>query len=370
MIQIQEVQSKKDLKEFIDLPWKLYKDDSNWVPQLKLAQKDILSPKHPFYETGEMKSWLAIQDHEVVGRISAIRNDHYNQYHNVQVGFFGFFETINDDRVSHQLIETAKTWFRDQKLTEIIGPANPSTNYEAGLLIEGFDDPPQVMMTYNPAYYMELLEKEGLHKAKDLFAHRLPTDSEVPAIINKIAERAKSRHNISYRYLNKKNWKAEVDMMLDIYNDAWENNWGFVPMTEKEFRHTAADLKMIAQENLALIAEVKGEPAGMLVALPDINQVLIKNPSGNLFPFGIFKLLNHKKYTNRMRIPIMGVKQKFQKIGLSSLLLQRIREEAVKTQYKDCECSWILEDNHNMNKPLFTYGSEVYKKYRLYKGDL
>jgi GNAT superfamily N-acetyltransferase len=252
----------------------------------------------------------------------------------------------------------------------VIGPANPSTNYEAGLLIEGFDDPPQVMMTYNPKYYLKQFEDEGLKKAKDLFAHRLPTNSEVPEIINKIAARAEKRHSITYRYLNKKMWAREVEIMLDIYNDAWENNWGFVPMTENEFRHTANDLKMIAQENLALIAEVNGEAAGMLVALPDINQVLIKNPSGNLLPFGIFKLLNHKKYTNRMRIPIMGVKQKYQKIGLSSLLLQKIREEAVKTHYKDCECSWILEDNHNMNKPLFTYGSEVYKKYRLYQGTL
>lgn len=370
MIQVKEVKSKKDLNDFINLTWKIYKNDPNWVPQLKIAQKDLLSKKHPFYDTGEMKSWLATKKNEVVGRISAIRNDSYNKYHNVNVGFFGFYECVEDAEISHLLIETAKTWLREQGLNEMIGPANPSTNYEAGLLIEGFDDPPQVMMTYNPKYYLDFLENEGLEKAKDLFAHKLPTDSEVPEIINKIAARAQKRHSISYRYLNKKNWSKEVDTMLDIYNDAWENNWGFVPMTEKEFRHTANDLKMIAEENLALIAEVNGEAAGMLIALPDINQVLIKNPSGRLLPFGIFKLLNHKKYTSRMRIPIMGVKQKYQKIGLSSLLLQKIREEAMKTHYKEAECSWILEDNLNMNKPLYTYGSVVYKKYRLYRGSL
>ncbi len=370
-ITVKPVRESREKKCFVNLPWSIYKNDPNWVPPLKMAVKDQLNPKHPFYETADTQMFLAWQDKQVVGRLMAINPKAYNQFHDTNVGFFGFYEAIKSVEVSKELFKAAEKWCQDQGLNSIMGPFNLSSNYEAGLLVKGFDDPPQIMMTYNPQYYMKHLEENGYTKAKDLLAYEVDYPVTMPDVIVKIAERAEKKNRITYRYLNKTDFKGEVDRMLEIYNDAWEKNWGFVPMTEKEFRHTAKDLKTIVDERLVVFAEVDGEPAGFIVGLADLNQVFKTIPSGSLLPTGLFKLLTFKKRVSRMRVPTMGVKKKFRKIGLETLLYRKCQLNAEETGlYKSCEASWILEDNIEMNKPLIRMGFDAYKTYRIYEKNL
>ncbi|MEC7278324.1 MAG: N-acetyltransferase [Bdellovibrionota bacterium] len=370
-ITVKPVRESREKKCFVNLPWSIYKNDPNWVPPLKMAVKDQLNPKHPFYETADTQMFLAWQDKQVVGRLMAINPKAYNQFHDTKVGFFGFYEAIKSVEVSKELFKAAEKWCQDQGLNSIMGPFNLSSNYEAGLLVKGFDDPPQIMMTYNPQYYMKHLEENGYTKAKDLLAYEVDYPVTMPDVIVKIAERAEKKNRITYRYLNKADFKGEVDRMLEIYNDAWEKNWGFVPMTEKEFRHTAKDLKTIVDERLVVFAEVDGEPAGFIVGLADLNQVFKTIPSGSLLPTGLFKLLTFKKRVSRMRVPTMGVKKKFRKIGLETLLYRKCQLNAEETGlYKSCEASWILEDNIEMNKPLIRMGFDAYKTYRIYEKNL
>jgi GNAT superfamily N-acetyltransferase len=369
-IEIREVTKKRELNKLINLPWKLYKNDPKWVPPLKLAQKEMFSPKHPFYETATIKTFYAIEEKEILGRIVAVVNKAYNDYHNDKCGFWGFFEAIPSQEVAHSLLEKAESWFKEQGMTKSIGPVNPSTNYECGLLIEGFDDPPQLMMTYNPPNYKTMIENAGYSKATDLLAYLLPTDFTMPEKINKIAAHTEKKARVTYRPISKKNWDADVALMLEIYNSAWEKNWGFVPMTEREFIHTAKDLKSVVDENLIIFAEVDKKAAGFIVALPDYNQIFKTIKSGRLFPTGLFKLLTGKKKITRCRVITMGVKEEYRKIGLASLLYKKAHEEIIKIGYNEIEMSWILEDNLNMNRPLIVMGANPYKKYRIFEKKL
>lgn len=368
--EIVEVNSAKLLKEFVNLPYKLYAKDPNWVPPLKMAVKDLLSPKHPFYRSGEMKKWLAMQGGKFVGRIAGIINHEHNEFHEEKVGFFGFFECSENMDIAEGLFIKAENWLRSKGMLAVRGPMNPSTNYEVGTLVKGFDDPPQIMMTYNPPYYTKLIENLGYGKSKDLFAYMLPGDSKLPEKIQRISDRVAKSNKITWRNLNKKYWDREVDLMLEIYNDAWEKNWGFVPMSEEEFRHTANDLKQVADENLIFFVEVAGDPAGFLVALPDYNQVFKQIPNGKLFPTGIFKLLTAKKRIDRIRIITMGVKKRYRNLGLAALMYNRIFTISNEQGWREGEMSWVLEDNVEMVKPLKIMGAEQYKTYRIYEKGL
>lgn len=370
-IEIKPVETSKDKKCFINLPWTIYKNDPNWVPPLKMAIKDQLNPKHPFYETAKTQMFLAFKDKDLAGRIMAIKPTAYNEFHGTNIGFFGFYECISSIDVSKALFEKAEKWCKQQGLDSMMGPFNLSSNYECGMLVEGFNDPPQIMMTYNPRYYLKHMEENKFEKAKDLLAYDVDYPVTMPEIILKIADRAEKKNKISYRYLNKSDFEGEVDRMLEIYNDAWEKNWGFVPMTEKEFRHTAKDLKSIVDERLVVFAEVDGETAGFIVGLADLNQVFKEIPNGSLLPTGLFKLLTFKKRVNRMRVPTMGVKKKFRRLGLETLLYRKCQLNAEEAGiYKKCEASWILEDNPDMNKPLIRMGFDPYKTYRIYQKNL
>lgn len=368
VIKVQKVLTNKDRKIFVNLPWAIYKNHKNWVPPLKMEVNGLLNPKHPFYKTGKTQMFLAYKDKDVVGRIMAINPEAYNEYHQSNTGFFGFFETIHDQEVADALFDAAENWIKEQGLSEIQGPFNLSSNYESGLLVDGFDDPPQIMMTYNPKYYSSLIEKRSFEKVMDLLAYNVPYPVNMPDVILKIAERAEKKNKITYRFFNKKDFQGEIERMFVVYNDAWEKNWGFVPMTREEFHHTAKDLKVILNEKLIVFAEVDGETAGFIVGLPDLNQVLKKIPSGSLLPTGLFKILNHKKHVTRMRVPTMGVMQKFRHLGLETLLYRRCQLEAEKTGlFTHCEASWILENNMNMTKPLVRMGFTPYKTYRIYR---
>ncbi len=368
------VEKNKDLKAFIDYPWKLYKNDPNWVPPLKLSVQSLLKKNHPFYKKAKVKLYLAKRDEEVVGRVMSIINDAHLEFQQEKIGFFGFFEVENNLETARLLLEEVKKDLRKESLTIIQGPMNPSTNYEAGLLVEGFDDPPQIMMTYNPPYYQKLLEDLGYNKAKDFYAYNSQTQFEMPEKIRMAAQRSLKNQNMVMRAVNLKNWSQEVDSMLEVYNDAWEKNWGFVPMSPEEFRHMAAEMKQIVHPEFIQICEVEGKVAGFAVCLLDYNQVFKQIPSGTLFsyglPLGLFKLLRAKKMINRCRVITLGIKEEFRKSGLAGLMYIKLHEEANRLKLKTAEMSWILEDNLLMRKPLELMGAKIYKTYRIYQSQL
>lgn len=362
-----DLSNKKDLNAFVDFPWKIYKDDPKWVPPLKMAVKDVLNvKKHPFYETARVQAFLAYKNNEIVGRILAVNNFAYNEYINAKIGFFGFYETINDQKVSDSLLNAAVTWIKKEGLDSLQGPMNPGTNYECGLLVKGFDDEPVMMMTYNPPYYETLLNNYGLHKSMDLLAYDSSTNFQMPKIIKDIAERTMKKEHVTVRNVNMKKWKDELELMFEIYNSAWEKNWGFVPMTKKEFFHTAKDLKSIVDPSLIQIAEVNGEPAGFILNLPDLNQVFKQIPSGELSPMAIYKILTAKKRMNRCRVITMGVKAKFRKMGIETVLYSKNQDSVLAGgRLNRVEMSWILESNVEMNKPMIRMGAVPYKTYRI-----
>lgn len=362
-----DLNNKKEKKAFVELPWSIYKNDPHWVSPLKMAVNDLLNiKKHPFYNTANTKAWLAIKDGVVVGRIMAIHNFSYNKYNTNEVGHFGLYEVINNQKISDALIEAACAYLKAQGMTSIQGPMNPGTNYECGLLVEKYDDAPQIMMTYNPPYYETLLLNKGFIKAMDLLAYNLDLNIELPKIILDIAQRAEKKSRITYRTVDLKNWKNELEIIFDIYNSAWESNWGFVPMSKEEFVHTAKDMKSIVDPDLIQYAMVDGVEAGFILTVPDLNQVFKTIPSGNLSPMAIYKLLTPKRRITRARTIMMGVKKEYRKMGLETLLYRNSKTALLKNrQYKNVELSWILESNLEMNKPLIKMSGPAYKRYRL-----
>lgn len=368
MIQIKKVESAKALTAFVDFPHTLYKDDLNYVPELHIAQKDILTPgKHPFHKHSIMQLFLAYEGDVIKGRIAAILNNNHNAFKNVKDGFFGFYDLYNDKEVSEKLLNEAKKWLLDKGATKMIGPVNPSTNETAGLLVEGFDAPPVAMMTYNKSYYIDLLAADGFVKSVDLLAYDLPT-----SIVDKKSIRLKELllkrfhdRNISIRNINLKDFKNEVEKILKVYNAAWQDNTGFVPMTDDEFKYLAKDLKMILDKDFAMVAEHNGEVVGFALAIPDINQVLLKIKRGRLLPTGIFKLLFGKKKIDYVRVIALGVNKEFRKAGIEAFFYAEIIQKAIDKKIKGGEASWILENNEMMNKGLLKMNAKVYKRYRI-----
>lgn len=362
-----DLNNKKDKKAFVELPWSIYKNDPHWVAPLKMAVNDLLNvAKHPFYKTAHVKAWLAVKDNVVVGRIMAIHNFSYNQYENNKVGHFGLYEVINDQKISDALIDTAAAYLKAQGMTSIQGPMNPGTNYECGLLVDKYDDAPQVMMTYNPPYYETLLTNKGFVKAMDLLAYNLNPEIVLPKVVLDIAERAEKKARVTYRTVDLKNWKTELDIIFDIYNSAWEANWGFVPMSKEEFAHTAKDMKSIVDPSLIQYAMVDGVEAGFILTIPDLNQIFKTIPSGNLSPMALYKLLTPKKRITRARVIMMGIKKEYRKMGLETLLYRNTQTALLKNdKIKNVELSWILESNLEMNKPLIRMSGPAYKRYRL-----
>jgi hypothetical protein len=374
MLRIKPVESKSDWDAFIDLPFQLYKNDPVWVPPLRIAVRDLLDVnKNPFFRHAQMLPLLAYQGDRCVGRIVAVVDDAHNKFHQEKTGFFGFFECINDQAVADALLEEAAKWLKSKGMAIVRGPMNPSTNHECGLLVDGFQDPPSVMMTYNPPYYATLLEKWGMAKSKDLFAYDI--DSRKVKFSDKLlaqSERLKKRGQVTFRPVNMSKFEEEVDMILEIYNDAWESNWGFVPMEPEEFRHMAKDMKMIVDPELLLIAEVRGEPAGFALTLPDVNQAFHKIKDGKLLPTGIFKLLwnlkgpGRKGTINRCRVLTLGIKKAYRNFAIGPLLYTEYFKRGPALGYPVGEASWILEDNLAMNKALEHMCGERTKVYRIY----
>ena len=372
MIKIIPVSSKKELTDFIDLPHDLYKDDPNYVPELFIAQRDLLT-KHPFHKHNSLQAFLAYDGNKIVGRIAAILNNAHNQFNSRNDGFFGFFDSINDDAVATQLFNAVTTWLKEKGVTQnIIGPVNFSTNEPCGLLVEGFDSPPVLMQTYNKPYYMALLDKQGFTKQVDLIAWNWEGqnyDDKSVRLLNTLQERLK-RNNIIIRKVDLKDFKNETVKLRQVYNAAWDQNTGFVPLNDEEFDYLAKDLKLILDPDFCLIAEQEGKIVGFGLALPDYNQIFKTIKRGRLLPTGIFKLLFNKKKISRIRIYALGVIDGYRKMGIEACLYGTIIKEYKRKGFKCAEAGWTLENNTLINNAIAAIKGDPYKKYRLYENQV
>jgi hypothetical protein len=362
------VTNSRMMRKFIRLPWMIYRNDPYWVPPLILDMKKLLDRSaHPFFEHSAAGFFMARQGGEWVGRIAAILNNNHNRFYGEKTGFFGFFESVNDQRVTSTLLEGAAQWARGKGMVELRGPANYSTNETVGLLVEGFDSSPCVMMTHNPSYYPRLIENAGFEKAMDLYAWWLLTEKGLNPKIARVGERVLKEEDIRVRTVDMKNFRAEVEIIKKIYNDAWSNNWGFVPMTDAEFEHMAKDMKSIVDPRVLLIAEKKGEPVAFLLALPDVNQAL-KKINGRLFPLGLPQLIYSLRQIKQVRVLALGIVKKLQNWnGIGAALYYESFRRGVEAGYRSCEFSWTLETNDLINRSMKLFGAEIYKRYRIYR---
>ncbi len=373
MYEIRKVYGKKELKKFIKMAWGIYRNIPQWVPPLILDQLELLSKdKHPFHKHADVEYFIAYKDGEPVGRIAGIVNHIHNKLYNEKTGFFGFFESTNDQNVANLLFDSVKEFLREKGMERMRGPMNFSTNEECGLLIEGFEHSPVIMMTYNPKYYIELYENYGLKKIKELYAWHITKEEVSPEkmrLMERIIRELNSDERVKLRMVNMKDFWNEVERIKMIYNDAWSDNWGFVPFTDEEFYHLAKNLKQVVDPRLVFIVEFKGEPIGFSLALPDINKAL-KKINGRLLPFGIFKLLIEAKKIKSMRVITMGVRKGYRLRGIDAYFYYYTIKKGIEYGYNEAEMSWILDDNIPMNRLLEHLGSKIYKKYGIYEKNI
>jgi GNAT superfamily N-acetyltransferase len=365
------VQSSADRVAFVKFPYKLYANDANWVPPLFMERMDFLDPaKNPWFAFGKVELFLARRAGEVVGRIAAVHDPRYNEFHGVHLGFFGMFECVDDASIARGLFDAAAGWCRSQGFSQMMGPVNFSTNYECSVLVEGYDAPPVVLMAYNPRYYPGLYEANGFARAKDLWAWELSSAVPPPEKVARIADKVRKREGVVVRPVNMKDFEGEVRRIKDIYNAAWEKNWGFVPMTEAEFDHMAREMKQMVVPELLLIAEVKGEPVAFSMTIPDAN-IALKAAGGRLthfgLPIGLVKLLMAARKIRRLRLIALGTRQEYRKRGIDAILYLDTLRNARSLGYTGGEISWTLEDNHLVNRAIESMGGRKYKTYRLYE---
>ena len=359
---------KQALKEFIEFPYSLYRDDPFWVPPLRIAMEELLDrAKHPFYANAEVEFFLARRDGHVVGRIAAILDRNYNKYHEENAGFFGFFESTNEPEVAAALLGAAREWTFDRGAVLLRGPVNPSTNYECGMLIDGFDSSPMVMMPYNPSYYPALMESAGLYKGRDLNAYVSKEAAVDLEKIGRVADRKLARSGVTVRPINMKDFDGEVERLWEVYNSILKRNWGFVPMTREEFVLMGKEMKQIVKPELVLVGEAGGKTIGFALALPDIN-VALKPAGGSLFPMGLLKILYYQRLIKGLRVLALGVVDEHRASGLAAAFYAMLVRAARKLGYSgDCEMSWIMEDNVLMTRSLEVMGARHYKTYRIYE---
>ncbi|TVS08724.1 MAG: N-acetyltransferase [Planctomycetaceae bacterium] len=366
------VKSRKERTQFFNLPWQLYRDDPCWVPPLRRNQLELLNyKKHPFYEYSEIQTFIATRNGEPCGRIAAIVNRAHNQRHEEQRGFFGFFESIDDQAVADGLFDAAGQWLKQRGMQSIRGPMNPSMNYECGLLVDGFDSMPTFMMTYNPPFYPRLIEATGLKQTQEMYAFWGHIDmlAGLDKKLEFIVAEATRRFDVKLRTLDRSRFRQEVRMFLDIYNRSMVGTWGFVPMSENEVDHMSAGLKHLIVPEMTTVAEVDGEPIGAVFGLLDFHP-RIRKINGRLFPFGFFRLLANKAAIKRIRVISTNVVPEYQKWGVGLVLLSRLVPDALAWGIEEGEFSWVLESNHLSYQSLKRGGAKITKTYRLYDGDL
>jgi GNAT superfamily N-acetyltransferase len=372
-IEVTQVNSPKERDGFIKFPWKIYQNDPAWVPPLLIERKEFLDrKKHPFYEHGDAALFLARSGSEIVGRIMASDDPNYNALHGTKVGCFGLFESIDDPAVANALFEAAAGWLRRKGRDEIMGPIDYSTNYVCGLLIDGFQHPPMLLTSHNPPYYGALIERWGFGKAMDLYAWWFADPAEAAVRLRRLANALKKRLEVvTFRPVNLRDIVADGRRIRDIYNEAWRNNWGYVPFTEKEFDYMTKELKPLVVPELAIIAEIAGQPVGFILAIPDINVALRHVKNGRLttfgLPIGLAKILYYKGKTKTARLIALGVVPKFRRHGIAEMLVLRVIEEGMHKRGFTPELSLTLETNFMINRFLEAIGAARYKTYRIYR---
>jgi GNAT superfamily N-acetyltransferase len=373
-IKVSQVRSRADRNAFIRFPWRIYKNDPAWVPPLIIERKAFLDRKrHPFYRHGDAALFLARRNGEVVGRIMASDDPNYNAEHQTNVGCFGMFESIDDVAVASALFQAAAGWLRSKGRDGIMGPIDYSTNYVCALLIEGFEHPPTILTAHNPPYYAKLMEACGFEKAMDWYAWWIADPKTALKRLRRIAGRFSPDDRITIRPGNLKEIREETRRLRQVYNQAWQKNWGFVPFTEAEFEFMRKEMQPLLVPEFIWLAEVGDEPVGFILCLPDIN-VALRKIDGRLtrfaLPIGLIKLLYYKSRLKTARLVALGVVEKFRRAGIAEMLVLRIVEEAMVKRGMTGEMSMTLEDNVTINRFLAAIGAVRYKTYRIYSKSL
>ena len=365
--------TSREVLRFLKVSYGIYEDDPNWVAPLLMDLKKVFTDANPLFEHAVMQLWIAIRGGQDVGRIAGIIDHNHNHAAKDPAAFFGFFESVNDPAVSGRLFETVFGWTRQAGLQRVLGPMNPTTNDECGLLIEGFDSPPVLMMTYNPRYYVTLVKAAGFRKAKDLLAFHMDLAKIPLDRLGRIAAKIKQRNpNLVFRPMRRKTLEQDLAKVKEVYNAAWQDNWGFVPMTDAEVDFMAARLKPLLMEGLIWLAEAGAEPVGFLLALPDYN-IALKPLQGRLLTpklLGFIPYLLGWKCPPRTRVITLGVKDKYRGKGLESAMLIEGLKVGMDAGVTESEASWILEDNVMMCRVLEAIGGRSYKTYRLYEREV
>ncbi len=370
-VEVVSVQSGLEKDAFIRLQWQINKGDRNWVPPLLMERHEFLDPaKNPFFKHSEVGLYLARRGGEPVGRIAAVNDRNFNAFHGSKAAYFGLYESVNDPGVAAALFNAAKAWARWRGLDSMIGPMNLSTNYDCGLLVDGFDTPPYLLMPHNPYYYADLFGACGLKKSKDLYAFERTAAEPPPEKFASIAEKVRKREGLLVRPVNLKDFEGEVTRLKAVYNAAWEKNWGFVPMTDAEFDKLARDLKQIVAPGLCLVAEAHGEPVAFSLTVPDFNQAL-KHVDGRLttfgLPLGLAKLVYYSRKIDRVRLMALGVIERYRKRGIDAVLVVETIRRAQELGYRGGEISWTLEDNDLINRAIEACGCVRHKTYRIFE---
>jgi hypothetical protein len=372
-VRVVPVEGRQSLKRFISFPWRIYADDPLWVPPLLLDRMQQLSPRNPYFQHAQYRAWTAYRGGEMVGRISAQIDRLHLERHGDGTGFFGQIEGRDDPLVFRSLFETAESWLRENGMTRVLGPFNLSVNQECGLLVEGFETPPAVMMGHAPPYYGDRIEGLDYTKAKDTLAYKLQSDFQMSAPMKAVVKRAEER--IRTRPWRKSALTEELRVLREIFDDAWSGNWAFIPFTEAEFARMGQEMKHLIPDDFVQIAELDGSPAAMIVLLPNINEA-IKDLNGRLLPLGWLKLLWRIKvrFPKTGRVPLMGVRRRFHNsllgAALALNLIDAVRSAGARKGMKEAELSWVLEDNTGMRNILESVGGVAYKRYRIYEKKL
>ena len=369
-VAVYPVTNRQELRKFIDVPWIVYANDPVWVPPLRLERRWHFSKSNPFFEHGEWQAWIAYRDNKPVGRISAQIDQLHRQRYGADTGHFGLLESVNDKEVFSELMQTAEKWLVERGTKNVSGPYNFSINQECGVLVSGFDTPPMVMMPHSPKWYGQLLEEQGYYPLKDLLAYLFKADMEVPKIMRVLVDKFSTR--VHKRMIRRNQFKAEIEVLRSIFNDAWSDNWGFIPFTEAEFSELGSTFRFLLKDEYIQIVEVDGVPAAFMVVLPNLNEVFAKL-NGNLFPLGWFQLIKKLKFDqiSTGRIPLMGVRKKFQNTplgaALACMMIEAPREVGLSRGLREIEVSWILEDNKSMRGMIEKLaGIPEYKRYRIF----
>jgi len=374
MLQINPVSDRHKLLEFIRLPWSIYIDDPAWIPPLILERKEHLAPHNPYFEHARYQSWIAYREGTAVGRISAQIDQLHLDQHQADEGFFGMIEAEDNAETFAALFQTAESWLRDQGMRRVLGPYNLSINQEPGLLVDGFDTPPYLMMGHARPYYPTHIENNGFKKEKDLLAYRVAVDDfTLTPAMQAVTKRAKKR--VKIRSLRKSYFDEDLKIIGDIFNDAWSQNWGFIPFTPMEFKQLGREFKLVLKFEMVKIAEIDDRPEAFMVMVPNINEA-IRDLNGRLLPFGWLKLLWRLKvkFPETTRIPFMGVRQRYQDslmgAAMALMMIQDLYSPSVKHGVKEVDMSWILEDNKGTRGIIEGIKGIVYKRYRIYGKNL